>query len=94
VTPDGVKGNCDAELVLKVVSDYYEENFDSCVLLSGDGDFSCLVNFLARKKALCALIVPSEARCSLLLKRAWQSIVTLDKHYKKFSRKVSNSGNK
>ncbi len=91
VTIDGeVKGNCDAELVLKVVSDYYEKNFDTCVLLSGDGDFSCVVSFLAKKGALHALVVPSEARCSALLKRAWQSIAPLDKHYAKFSRKISN----
>lgn len=41
-----VKGNCDAELVLKTVSDFYTKSFDKCILISGDGDFGCLVEFL------------------------------------------------
>jgi len=38
VTYDGtgkVKGNCDAELVLKVTSDFYEKRFDQVVLPGG-----------------------------------------------------------
>ena len=34
------KGNCDAELVLKTVSDYYTKAFAKCILVTGDGDFA------------------------------------------------------
>src|SRR3989344_1822411 len=47
VSVEGViKGNCDAELVLKTVSDFYTKTFDKCILVTGDGDFGCLVEFL------------------------------------------------
>jgi len=41
-----VKGNCDAELVLKTTSDFYTKSFERCLLVTGDGDFGCLVEFL------------------------------------------------
>src|SRR3989338_10250290 len=45
-----VKGNCDAELVLKTVSDFYTKTFDKCILISGDVDFGCLIEFLNNNK--------------------------------------------
>jgi uncharacterized LabA/DUF88 family protein len=52
VSRDGqVKGNCDAELVLKVVSHVYEKECESCIIITGDGDFGCLVEFLEEKKS-------------------------------------------
>jgi uncharacterized LabA/DUF88 family protein len=32
-----IKGNCDAELVVKAVSNFYEQNTDKVVLITGDG---------------------------------------------------------
>ena len=81
------KGNCDAELVLKVVSDYYEKAFDSSVIVSGDGDFGCLVDFLNNKKSIKALIAPNGTKCSILLKRIQVPILPLNDHYHKFSSK-------
>lgn len=80
------KGNCDAELVLKVVSDYYEKSFDSCVIVSGDGDFACLADFLSQRKAIGAILVPNEHKCSILLKRIQVPLVPLSEHYHKFSK--------
>ena len=37
----GVKGNCDAELVLQAMIDLGE--YERAVIVSGDGDFHCLV---------------------------------------------------
>jgi uncharacterized LabA/DUF88 family protein len=71
--PDGkgeLKGNCDAELVLQAVSDIYEEHYDKAVLVSGDGDFACLVNFLVEKKQLRVVLSPSHKKASVLLRRA------------------------
>lgn len=80
------KGNCDAELVLKVISDYYEKSFDSCVIVSGDGDFSCVVDFLSKRNAIHSTIVPNNKKCSILLKRIQSPILPLNDHYHKFSK--------
>ncbi len=53
-----IKGNCDAELVLKTVSDFYTKFFDSCILITGDGDFGCLVEFLKENKSISCIIAP------------------------------------
>ena len=55
-----IKGNCDAELVLKTTSDFYTKAFDSCVLITGDGDFGCLVEFLQENKSMNRVIAPDE----------------------------------
>ena len=40
------KGNCDADLVLKVTQDFYKNNYDNALLVSSDGDYSAMVSFL------------------------------------------------
>lgn len=71
------KGNCDADLVLKMVSDYYEGVLDKAVLVSSDGDYSGLVQFLKTKDCFRCLVSPSN-NCSLLLRRQDVPIVYLD----------------
>lgn len=72
-----VKGNCDAELVLKTVSDYYENRADKVVLVSSDGDYAGLVSFLKEKNAFLTLISPSN-NCSFLLRKLNVPIVYID----------------
>ncbi len=81
-----IKGNCDAELVLKTVSDFYTKSFTSCILITGDGDFGCLVEFLLTNKAISLVISPDEKKCSILLKNKNTEITFLNEHYHKFSR--------
>jgi len=48
VTFDGnkkPKGNCDADLVLQVVSDMYENRYEKAIIVSSDGDYYRLVKF-------------------------------------------------
>lgn len=59
-----VKGNVDAELVLHTMIEY--PNFDKAVIVSGDGDFRCLVEYLDKKKKLLKVIVPNWKYSSLL----------------------------
>lgn len=66
--PDGVKGNVDAELVLQVMHEY--QNYDKAVIISGDGDFYCLVKYLFERRKLSRLIVPDRHKYSILLRRA------------------------
>jgi len=80
-----VKGNCDAELVLKTVSDFYSKAFDKCFLVTGDGDFGCLVEFLNEKSALSGIISPDESKCSFLLRNKNVRITFLNDLYHKFS---------
>ena len=61
------KGNCDAELVLHAMIEY--PNYDRAVLVSGDGDFFCLAEYLRDKSKLEAVLVPDQNKYSALLKK-------------------------
>jgi uncharacterized LabA/DUF88 family protein len=63
-----IKGNVDAELVLHSMINY--RNYDRAIIVSGDGDFYCLVEYLESKKKLYKIIVPNGKYSSLLRKYA------------------------
>lgn len=63
-----VKGNVDAELVLQAMIDY--NDYEKAVIVTGDGDFYCLVHYLRRMGKIEAILAPSKAGCSHLLKKA------------------------
>ena len=66
--PDGrVKGNIDAELVLHTMIEY--PNYDKAVIVSGDGDFHCLIEYLKKQDKLEKLIVPNRYKFSSLLRK-------------------------
>ena len=60
-----VKGNVDAELVLHAAAIEYE-NYDKAIIVSGDGDFACLIEYLAKKQKLLHAFAPSEKYSKLL----------------------------
>lgn len=62
-----IKGNCDAELVLQAMVD--RESYDQAIIITGDGDFYCLVKYLDTQKKLVAVLAPSVKNCSSLLKK-------------------------
>ncbi|MCX6766436.1 MAG: NYN domain-containing protein [Candidatus Moranbacteria bacterium] len=62
-----VKGNCDAELVLQAMIDY--RNYNKAVIVSGDGDFHCLVHYLIQQDKLEKVLIPNRFRYSALLKK-------------------------
>lgn len=65
-----IKGNCDAELVLQSVRDVFEKNFGKSILITSDGDFACLANFLIGKDKLEIILSPRRGnKCSVLIKR-------------------------
>jgi uncharacterized LabA/DUF88 family protein len=80
-----VKGNCDAELVLKTMVDYYEKKLDKAVIVTSDGDYASLVKFLKVKQAFLSLVSPSN-KCSYLLRKLNIPIVYLDTKKSKFKR--------
>ena len=67
-----VKGNVDAELVLHSMIEY--KNYDKAIIVSGDGDFHCLIEYLEGKNKLLKIIAPNK-RYSSLLKKFNQYIV-------------------
>lgn len=71
-----VKGNIDAELVLYAMKDVQE--YDKAIIVSGDGDFYCLVEYLAEHNKLLNLMTPNW-QYSSLLKPYEKYIVRLDK---------------
>ncbi len=60
------KGNCDAELVLQTMIEY--EKFDRSVIVTGDGDFYCLVKYLIEQNKLAVILIPNRLHFSALLK--------------------------
>ena len=61
-----VKGNVDAELVLHTMIQY--PHYDKSIIVSGDGDFYCLIDYLNKKGKLLKLLVPNSHKYSKLLK--------------------------
>lgn len=59
-----VKGNVDAELVLHSMIQF--PHYQHAIIISGDGDFRCLIEYLHEKKKLLKLIVPNHKYSSLL----------------------------
>jgi uncharacterized LabA/DUF88 family protein len=79
VTQKGiVKGNADAEMILQSVRDVFEKDIDNAIIVSGDGDFSCLIDFLIEKEVFKTLLIPNMKFCSYLLKKKNISITRLD----------------
>lgn len=60
------KGNCDAELVLQAMIEL--KNYDKAVIVTGDGDFYCLVKYLIEQSKLEVLMIPNKEKFSALLK--------------------------
>ncbi|MCX6809461.1 MAG: NYN domain-containing protein [Candidatus Berkelbacteria bacterium] len=59
-----IKGNVDAELVLHTMIEY--PNYDQAIIVSGDGDFYCLIDYLKKKNKLLKIITPNKRYSSLL----------------------------
>jgi len=61
-----IKGNVDAELVLHTMIQL--NNYTEAIIVSGDGDFHCLIEYLLDNEKLSKLIVPNKRYSSLLRK--------------------------
>jgi len=65
--PDGsIKGNVDAELVLHAM--LFLPEYDKAIIVSGDGDFHCLVEYLVSIDKLLRLMVPNKKFSGFLRK--------------------------
>lgn len=59
-----IKGNVDAELVLHCMIQF--NNYHKAVIVSGDGDFRCLIEYLSSKNKLEKILTPTKHYSSLL----------------------------
>lgn len=60
-----VKGNVDAELVLHASAIQYK-NYNKAVIVTGDGDFACLMEYLHENNKLLKIITPTHKYSQLL----------------------------
>lgn len=74
--PDGtVKGNVDAELVLHTMIEF--NNYEKAIIVSGDGDFYCLIEYLINQNKLLVVLTPNR-QYSTLLRKFNDHIVRVD----------------
>jgi len=75
--PDGkVKGNVDADLILHAMIEY--GNYDKALIVTGDGDFYCLVDYLRKNDKLLGLMVPNKDSFSSLFRRMMSQMVFMN----------------
>ncbi len=70
-----VKGNIDADLVLYAMKEF--PNYDKAIIVSGDGDFFALIEYLEQQDKLANILTPNW-QYSSLLKGFEAKIVRLD----------------
>ncbi|HZP55744.1 MAG TPA: NYN domain-containing protein [Candidatus Saccharimonadales bacterium] len=74
-----VKGNVDAELVLWAMKEI--KNYDKAIIISGDGDFYCLVEYLEQRGKLMKLMPPNVHYSSLY--KPYKKYIDHLGHYKR-----------
>lgn len=79
------KGNVDAELVLHTMIEY--PNYDKATIVSGDGDFHCLIEYLGKHKKLLHVIIPNPKKYSALLRKFRRYFVYINSLEKKLGKK-------
>lgn len=73
------KGNCDADLVIRAMRNYFENGSAKTVLVSSDGDYAPLVSFWLEKNVSCTVVSPAPLKkCSILLKKTGVAILCLE----------------
>ena len=70
------KGNVDAELVLHAMIEL--PNYDKALIITSDGDFYCLVDYLRGQKKLLNLMVPNRNKYSSLFRKFMPDIVFMN----------------
>jgi len=61
------KGNVDAELVLHTMIEF--QNYNKAIIVSGDGDYYCLIEYLEKQNKLFHIVIPNKMSYSSLLRK-------------------------
>lgn len=83
-----VKGNIDADLVLHAMKEL--PNYDKAIIVSGDGDFYGLAEYLEKQGKLMHIMTPN-SHYSSLLKQFDKFILNLDNHRNELRYRVKQS---
>jgi uncharacterized LabA/DUF88 family protein len=67
------KGNVDAELVLHSMIEL--KNYDKAIIVSGDGDYFCLVEYLKKIGKLAHVFIPNKHVFSSLLRKFYTHLI-------------------
>lgn len=85
-----IKGNVDADLVLRAIVEI--DDYDKAVVVSSDGDFYSLVQYLSEKNKLEVVLSPDKRHCStLLLQTAKEKLYFMDNLRNKLEYKKKNT---
>ncbi len=64
------KGNVDTDIVFAAMKALYlREGFDNIVLVSGDGDYMMVVDFIIKERRFAKILFPDQSRSSSLYKK-------------------------
>jgi uncharacterized LabA/DUF88 family protein len=64
------KGNVDSDIIFSIMKRIYkQESFDKIVLVSGDGDYKMLVDFLIEEAKFAKVLFPNQRYASSLYKK-------------------------
>jgi uncharacterized LabA/DUF88 family protein len=64
------KGNVDTDIVFHIMKKMYKkEDFEKIILVSGDGDYKLVVDFLIEEKRFGKILFPDRSRASSLYKK-------------------------
>jgi len=67
------KGNVDAELVLQTMIEF--PNYSKAIIVSGDGDYYCLIEYLENHNKVSHIMIPNKMSYSSLLRKYRQYFV-------------------
>lgn len=64
------KGNVDSDIIFQIMKKMYKkEEFEKIVLVSGDGDYKLVVDFLIEENRFAKILFPDRSRASSLYKK-------------------------
>jgi len=84
------KGNVDAELVLHTMIEY--DNYEKAIIVSGDGDFHCLIEYLERKNKIGRVMIPNRKSYSQLLWKFRKHIDCMNNLKEKLEKRKQKKG--
>lgn len=85
-----VKGNVDAELVLHAMIEY--PNYKKAMIVSGDGDFHCLIEYLKKQNKLLHVLIPNPKKFSALLRKFRSDFIFIHNLRKKIGKQQKTRG--
>jgi len=68
-----IKGNVDAELILHAMIEL--PNFSKAIIIAGDGDYYCLIEYLESQDKLLHIFIPNKFSYSSLLRKFYQYFI-------------------